>query len=160
MGAVRYCMECKKYLDRIYSQAKNQSQMAWWRGARSDERQTREMLQQYRVMLGEAGNPKRIKINVAELRENVTRQQRQTVVNHGRMMWMREAIEFWQTTSGGALSLEAAEACSSSAHAQPPHVKQTQEEGQTMCSPHNLSLTSWGLGKTLDRSPRTWNLHL
>eukprot|EP00971_Amphidinium_carterae_P331406 6464934-Amphidinium_carterae.1 len=26
-------------------------------------------------------------------------------------MWHREAVEFWMSTAGGALSLEAAEAC-------------------------------------------------
>ena len=107
----RYCSDCKKYLDRIYNQAKNQQQMTWWKQARSCEKQAREMLGQYRKMLGEVGpSAKRVKINVAELREVVTRQQRQTVSNKGRLMWMREAIEFWQTTLGGALSLEAAEA--------------------------------------------------
>ena len=92
--ACRYCHECKRYLDRIYDQARNQSQMSWWKAARNDERQVRDMLAQYRAMLGDQPGVKRMKVNVAELKETVTRQQRQSAVNHGRLMWMREAIEF------------------------------------------------------------------
>ena len=108
---LRYCIDCKRLLDRIYHQARTQDQLGWWYKSRSDEKSTREMLSHYRMLINE--NPKaskRTKFSVAEFIEKVVRQQRQTLTRRGRLMWSREAVEHFMSTPGGSLSLEAAEA--------------------------------------------------
>ena len=107
----RYCMECKRLLDRLYHQARNQGQQSWWHSTRSDEKATRDMLNHYRTLIND--NPssnKKVRFSVAEFKEVVKRQQRQSVIQKGRMMWVKQAVEYWMTTPGGSYSLEAAEA--------------------------------------------------
>lgn len=106
------CMSCKRKLDNIYKQAKSQGQLDWFVKARADDQQVFRMLDSYSKAGAEAERLKlkKTKWNLSQYKESIIAKSGTDFVAHGELMWERQAIEFWQSTSGGRLSEEAAKA--------------------------------------------------
>lgn len=95
--------QCKKYLDRIYHQCKVQGKVEWFTSQRSTEKGTKAMLDYYRKLLS-ACTLSTPKFTVAQYMEQERSEQEVEYGGLGELMWEVEAIEFWMTTKGGAMS--------------------------------------------------------
>ena len=103
------CMEAKKKLDCIFKAAKRQGAGEWFAEARKDEKRTRAMVKHY-IDLQKNADPKKRKFDVLQYKETSETEQGVEFRGKGRMMWERQAIEFWKSVDGGLMSEEDAQA--------------------------------------------------
>ena len=88
------CLECKRFLDRIYGYCQRQGEKEWWTEQRRCAKKTRRMLDHYRDLLARtdsAGNAKAVKFNVAEVRSIQRAESQVGMFDRGRLMWEEQA---------------------------------------------------------------------
>eukprot|EP00959_Pyramimonas_sp_CCMP1952_P143085 2995726-Pyramimonas_sp.AAC.1 len=68
------------------------------------------MLDHYRAILASTDNEKERKFNVAQYKEKFQTSQGVEYTGGCKMMWEMEAIEFWESTPGGKMPWQVAEA--------------------------------------------------
>ena len=70
----------------------------------------KQVLDHYRSIANAAEDPKLApKFNLAQYKETFRTEQGVEYIGRGTMMWRQQAIEHWQSTAGGSLSMEDAE---------------------------------------------------
>ena len=102
--------ECKKRLDRIYHQCKTQGKLEWFKQQRATPKGTKKMLDFYRHVEDSCGIKKAVKFCVAQFQHEHAAEQSIDFAGEGEMMWERQAIEYWTSVPGGALSQDDAQA--------------------------------------------------
>lgn len=108
--AHRVDRECRRYLDRISHQCRTQGKQAWFKEMRSTDKGTKSMLDFYRKVLAACNTDKGVRFSVAQYQEQSRTEQAIEFSGRGRMMWERQAVEWWMSTSGGGLSQDDAQA--------------------------------------------------
>ena len=87
-SAQAVCVECKRYLDRIYGQCQRQGELEWWRKQRHDGKKLKAMLDSYRGLLTKTASAGAVpKVTVAELKEVIKTEQQLALRDRGRLMW-------------------------------------------------------------------------
>jgi hypothetical protein len=99
------CCDAKKAVDSIYKQCERQKALEWFAEAKNDDRRLFAMIKYYEA-LEPQGRQKNIKFGVARYKETSKTEQAVETIDRGRLMWERQAVEFWQSTDGGKLSEE------------------------------------------------------
>ena len=102
--------ECRRYLDRISHQCRTQGKIAWFKEQRSTDKGTKSMLDFYRKVLAACNAEKGTRFSIAQYQEQSRTEQAIEFAGRGKMMWERQAVEFWMTTAGGGLSQDDAQA--------------------------------------------------
>ena len=99
------CMSCKRDLDVISKKARTQGKLEWFQRVKSDPKQLKALLTNYRgaVQEAEKAGQKKATWNLVTYMEEVKASQELVGVGRGKMMWKDQAIEFWQSTDGGAM---------------------------------------------------------
>ncbi|MCP4243678.1 MAG: hypothetical protein GY772_24250 [bacterium] len=108
-----FCMDCKRHLDVLAKQARNQQRQEWFGEVRNDPGKCQQLLAAYTKVKRASPSGKAGKGEGWNLMQYIEALAVQSGTQHlaqGKMMWEREAIEFWQTTPGGRTSEEDAKA--------------------------------------------------
>lgn len=105
--------DCKKFLDNIAKQARNQGEdaVAWFKSSKADPAKCKKMIEAYEkeyqswTSRGKKGGVQWAMVTYMQEVEAST-----TVAYEGEfvMMWERQATEFWQTIAGGSMMEEEA----------------------------------------------------
>ncbi|CAL1151620.1 unnamed protein product [Cladocopium goreaui] len=102
--------DCKKALDVISKKARQQGKVEWFKNVKADPKKLRSLVTSYRQASQEAekAGQKKSTWNLAEYIEEVRASTETVGTSRGKMMWQDQAIEFWRSTDGGALTKQEA----------------------------------------------------
>ena len=91
-------------MDSVWKQASAQGELEWYKLTRLSDRKMKQV-----VNLQETNKRGGKTFLVCSFREFHKAEQAVDFVEKGKMMWEREAIEFWMSTAGGNLDLDSAQ---------------------------------------------------
>ena len=105
-GNQRFCLDDKRKLDAIYKQARSQGETKWFSDMKGDPAKVHAMLTSYGTAQQEAHKvgQKHCKWHILVFKEVTTAGSGVDNIAKGKMMWERQAIEWWKSTEGGNLT--------------------------------------------------------
>ena len=105
---------CKKALDNISRMARNQGADAeeFFKESRADPAKCKKMLESYGKAYKAWSSGKTSKINwsIIQYKERLKAESGTTLSGNSQMMWEKQAVKFWMSVDGGALSEDEADA--------------------------------------------------
>ena len=101
------CIVVKKVMDCVFKQAKAQGELEWYNNMRLSDRKMRQTVDYFTTQVTSGKGCKTFK--VVCFREFHKAEQAIDFVETGKMMWEREAIEYWMSTPGGNLDCDSAQ---------------------------------------------------
>ena len=101
------CIPVKKIMDSVWKQASVQGELGWYKLMRLSDRKMKQVVEYFNLQETTKRGGKTFL--VCSFREFHKAEQAVDFVEKGKMMWEREAIEFWMSTAGGNLDLDSAQ---------------------------------------------------
>ena len=101
------CIPVKKIMDSVWKQASAQGELEWYKLMRLSDRKMKQVVEYFNLQETSKRGGKTFL--VCSFREFHKAEQAVDFVEKGKMMWEREAIEFWMSTAGGNLDLDSAQ---------------------------------------------------